>query len=90
MSMRNSFHSYKKHNIIQGTEQPMQSLSWQEQLAQAIRQPNELLEYVGLIADSIGYNHQSIEQFPIRVPHVFANRIKQHDPDDPILRQVFP
>ncbi len=68
----------------------MQSLSWQEQLAQAIQQPNELLEYVGLMADSIGYSHQGIKQFPIRVPHTFANRIKQHDPDDPILRQVFP
>lgn len=68
----------------------MQSLSWQEQLAQAIRQPNELLEYVGLMADSIGYSRQAIDQFPIRVPHAFANRIKRHDPDDPILRQVFP
>jgi len=76
--------------MIHGTKQIMQSLSWQEQLAQAIRQPNELLEYVGLMADSIGYSRQAIEQFPIRVPHAFANRIKQHDPDDPILRQVFP
>jgi EF-P beta-lysylation protein EpmB len=68
----------------------MQSLSWQEQLAQAIRQPNDLLEYVGLMAGSIGYSHKAIAQFPIRVPHVFANRIKQNDPNDPILRQVFP
>jgi L-lysine 2,3-aminomutase len=68
----------------------MQSLSWQEQLAQAIRLPNDLLEYAGLKADSIGYSHQAIEQFPIRVPYVFANRIKQNDPNDPILRQVFP
>ena len=68
----------------------MQSLSWQEQLANAIRHPNELLEYVGLIANSIGYSQQAIEQFPVRVPHVFADRIRQNDPDDPILRQVFP
>ncbi len=68
----------------------MQSLSWQEQLALAIRQPNALLEYVGLNADSIAYSRQAIEQFPIRVPHAFARRIKQQDPDDPILRQVFP
>ena len=68
----------------------MQSLSWQEQLAQAIRQPNELLEYVGLMADSIGYSQQSIKQFQVRVPHAFADRIQRNDPDDPILRQVFP
>ncbi len=68
----------------------MQSLSWQEQLAQAIRQPNELLEYVGLMADSIGYSQQSIKQFPLRVPLAFADRIQRNNPDDPILRQVFP
>lgn len=68
----------------------MQSLSWQQQLAQAIRQPNDLLDYVGLMADSIGYSQKAIEQFPVRVPHVFADRIQRNNPDDPILRQVFP
>lgn len=68
----------------------MQSLSWQAQLASAIRQPNELLDYVGLMADSIGYSQKSIEQFSVRVPHAFADRIQKNDPDDPILRQVFP
>lgn len=68
----------------------MQSLTWQEQLAQAIRQPNELLDYVGLLANSIGYSQQAIEQFPVRVPHAFANRIQRNNPDDPILRQIFP
>jgi len=68
----------------------MQSLSWQEQLAQAIRQPNELLDYVGLMANSIGYSQKSIDQFPVRVPHAFADRIQRNNPDDPILRQVFP
>ncbi len=68
----------------------MQSLSWQEQLAQAIRQPNELLDYVGIKANSIGYSQRAIEQFPVRIPHAFADRIQRNNPDDPILRQVFP
>lgn len=68
----------------------MQSLSWQTQLAQAIRQPDELLEYVGLMASSIGYSQTAIKQFPLRVPHAFANRIQSKNPDDPLLRQVFP
>ena len=68
----------------------MQSLSWQEQLAQAIRKPNELLEYVGLDAAAIGYSKSATKQFPVRVPHSFADRIFHKDPDDPILRQVFP
>ncbi|MCG8380169.1 MAG: EF-P beta-lysylation protein EpmB, partial [Proteobacteria bacterium] len=68
----------------------MQSLSWQQQLAQAIKTPQELLDYVGLEADSIGYSNKAIQKFPIRVPHSFANRIKHNDPNDPILRQIFP
>lgn len=68
----------------------MQSLSWQEQLAQAIRKPTDLLEFAGLEADSIGYSQQAIMQFPVRVPYAFAKRIKKNDPNDPILRQVFP
>ncbi|MBL1141009.1 MAG: EF-P beta-lysylation protein EpmB [Proteobacteria bacterium] len=68
----------------------MQSLSWQEQLAQAIRHPDELLDYVGLVSESIGYSQKSIEQFPVRVPYAFADRIERNNPDDPLLRQVFP
>ena len=68
----------------------MQSLSWQQQLANAIKQPEQLLSYLGLAPDVIGYSEQAISQFPVRVPHVFADRMKHQDPDDPLLRQVFP
>lgn len=68
----------------------MQPLSWQKQLSRAIRCPNELLEYAGLRADSIGYCRHAIKRFPLLVPHAFAARITPGDPDDPILRQVFP
>lgn len=76
--------------MIHGTEQLRQSLSWQEQLAQAIRQPEELLKYVGLTPYAIGYSQHAITQFPVLVPHAFADRIEHQNPDDPILRQVFP
>ncbi len=68
----------------------MQSLSWQEQLAQAIRQPEALLNYIGLEASAIGYSASGLMQFPLRIPHVFADRMQRSDPDDPLLRQVFP
>ena len=68
----------------------MQSLSWQEQLAQAIRHPDELLDYVGLDASSIGYIEKAIKQFPLRVPRLFANRIQKKNLHAPILRQIFP
>ena len=68
----------------------MQSLSWQKQLAQSIRHPADLLEFVGLGPSLIGYSRQAITQFPVKVPHAFAKRIKKNDPNDPILRQIFP
>ncbi len=68
----------------------MQSLSWQQQLTQALTHPLELLDYVGLPADSLGYSEKILEQFPVRVPHAYADRMVRSDPDDPLLRQVFP
>lgn len=68
----------------------MQSPNWQKQLADAITLPGQLLEYVGLDANSIGYSQSGLEQFPVRVPRSFADRIMPGNPHDPILRQVFP
>ncbi len=65
-------------------------LSWQAQLAQAIRHPAELLEYVGLQTNAPGFSEKMINQFPLRVPHAFADRMQTGNPDDPLLRQVFP
>lgn len=68
----------------------MQSLPWQTQLANAIKHPQALLDYVELNANQINYSELAIKQFPVLIPHVFANRIRKNDPYDPILRQVFP
>ncbi len=68
----------------------MQSFSWQQQLARALNRPQQLLDYVGLPANSLGYSEKMLEQFPVRVPHAYADRIAPSDPDDPLLRQVFP
>ncbi len=68
----------------------MQPLSWQEQLARAIRRPEALLSYVGLRADALGFSPEALRGFPLRVPHAFADRIRKGDPEDPLLRQVFP
>lgn len=68
----------------------MQRLSWQAQLARAIRCPVTLLRYVGLAADAIGYSREALRGFPLRVPHAYADRIQKGDPEDPLLRQVFP
>ena len=68
----------------------MQSPSWQQQLAQAIRHPLDLLDYVNVKPHAIGYSEAGLSQFPMRVPHAYADRIQRQNPDDPLLRQVFP
>ena len=68
-------------------KQIMQSLSWQEQLAQAIRETSlSYLEYAGLEADSIGYSqHGHGGNFLSGSPHAFANRITTERPKRPYL-----
>lgn len=68
----------------------MQPQSWQQQLANAIRSPEDLLNHVGLDINCLGYTQKGIAQFPVRVPLAFANRMQKENPDDPLLRQVFP
>ncbi|MEE8321322.1 MAG: EF-P beta-lysylation protein EpmB, partial [Gammaproteobacteria bacterium] len=68
----------------------MQSPSWQIELAAAFRQPQTLLQHLGLDAETLGYSEQDLAQFPLRVPRSFADRMQYGNPDDPLLRQVFP
>jgi EF-P beta-lysylation protein EpmB len=68
----------------------MQSPSWQIELAGAFRQPHALLQHLGLDADTLDYSEQGLMQFPLRVPKNFADRMQYGNPDDPLLRQVFP
>ena len=68
----------------------MAPLSWQAQLARAIRCPEALLRYVGLSAGALGYSQKALGAFPLRAPHAYADRMQKGDPEDPLLRQVFP
>ena len=68
----------------------MAPLSWQAQLARAIRCPEALLRYVGLSAGALGYSQKALRAFPLRAPHAYADRMQKGDPEDPLLRQVFP
>ena len=68
----------------------MQSPSWQIDLAVAFRRPEDLLQHLGLDAETLGYSEQGLAQFPLLVPRNFADRMQYGNPDDPLLRQVFP
>lgn len=67
-----------------------QPARWQQLWRDAVRDPHELLELLGLQALSANLSNDAAAQFPLRVPHGFLARMRPGDPDDPLLRQVLP
>lgn len=63
---------------------------WQALWRDALRDPVELLEGLGLadLAKRVSTTAQA--QFPLRVPRGYVARMRQGDPADPLLRQVLP
>ena len=58
--------------------------SWQTQLQNAVRDPAQLSDVLGIEVEDIDTG------FPLLVPRSYLARIKPGDPDDPLLRQVLP
>lgn len=65
-------------------------VSWQQQLSQAIRDPNALCKRLGLSDQWLAGAHAGHLQFDICVPEAYLARIEANNPDDPLLRQVLP
>ena len=62
---------------------------WIQQLAEAITDPDELLQILNLESHQPSKEGHSARQlFPLRVPHPFVSRMKKGDPLDPLLLQV--
>ncbi len=51
---------------------------------------NELLKYLNLDRDSLPDPAALIKNFPLRVPHSFAERMEKSNPIDPLLLQILP
>ncbi len=66
------------------------AVSWQEEIARAIRDPIELLRELGLGEPDGPGALAAARQFPVLVPRPLLARMRRGDPDDPILRQVLP
>lgn len=66
--------------------------SWSEALAQAVRDPAELLGILQLDNDArrLAAARRAGTLFPLRVPRGYVARMRLGDPDDPLLRQVLP
>ncbi len=64
--------------------------AWQQQLAEAITSPRELLQTLGLEAHWSESLEAAAQVFRLRVPRGFVARMRYGDRADPLLRQVLP
>jgi EF-P beta-lysylation protein EpmB len=62
--------------------------SWQAALRTAVREPEELLRLLELPPQTLGAPANT--SFPLLVPRSFVARMRKGDPDDPLLRQIWP
>jgi EF-P beta-lysylation protein EpmB len=76
--------------MIQLSTPIVQSNNWKNQLAQAIRDPAQLLQHLDLPASYLPGAKLANQLFPLRVPPSYLARIKKGDPSDPLLRQILP
>ena len=62
--------------------------SWQAAVRNGVRDPAELLRLLELPPDALG--PAAVTAFPLLVPRGFVARMRRGDPNDPLLRQVWP
>lgn len=67
-----------------------QPARWQALWREALRDPVELLEGLGLSDLAARVSDTAQAQFPLRVPRGYVARMRHGDPADPLLRQVLP
>jgi EF-P beta-lysylation protein EpmB len=63
---------------------------WKNALANAVRDPAELLALLELPQSLLPAAREAARQFPLRVPRSYLSRVNKGDPRDPLLRQVLP
>lgn len=66
------------------------SNTWQQALADVIRQPSELFELLDLDLSQLPAAIEASQDFALRVPRGFCQRMKKGDWHDPLLQQVLP
>ncbi len=63
---------------------------WHRSLAQAIRNPADLIKRLGLDTTLSESARTATDEFPLLVPLSYLDRMQSGNPDDPLLRQVLP
>jgi len=64
--------------------------AWQRALQEAVTDPAELLDLLGLGRAWLEPARAAARRFPLRVPRGFVARMRRGDPLDPLLLQVLP
>jgi len=67
-----------------------QTSDWQNEQANAIRDPEQLLTLLKLSKDQLPAALQAHQLFNLRVPSSYLRRMEIGNPNDPLLRQVLP
>ncbi|HWT15114.1 MAG TPA: EF-P beta-lysylation protein EpmB [Patescibacteria group bacterium] len=75
--------------MIPTTPHSLQPPGWQQLWREAVTDPAELLDLVGLSVLKPRLATTGMT-FPLRVPRGFVARMRHGDPQDPLLRQVLP
>jgi EF-P beta-lysylation protein EpmB len=65
-------------------------MTWQKELAQGFKNPNELLRYLELSPEMMNISEAAHKAFKTLVPKNFVEKMVSGDPHDPLLRQVLP
>src|SRR5579864_7102948 len=65
-------------------------MHWQQALSTAITDPEELISLLGLDHALVVPAKKAAALFPLKIPRGFLARIKQGDPQDPLLLQFLP
>jgi len=76
--------------MIPLTASNLQGYDWKNQLAQAVRDPQTLINTLELPPELLPGATIAARLFPLRVPPAYLRRIKKGDPNDPLLRQILP
>ncbi len=63
---------------------------WKKALADAVRDPDELVDLLGLPESFREAARRASRHFPVAVPRDFVRRMRRGDLQDPLLRQVLP
>lgn len=79
-----------KANQPQGSLETLPRPHWQQLLADAIKDTDELCRTLDLDPRVLAGAHPAVRQFPLRVPRSFVAKMRRGDPRDPLLLQVLP